>query len=199
MAVRRYTSAAAKSSGPISCHQLRKRGCQCSSARCRVRSPARLTLLGMRSVRLMAVMVKPYRDWRRNAAVEGINKGAGSLVPMGDIQGASEGLGPLRPNKSPLVPTKSSGDSPWFEAQRRIMANHVSCLFERRSARSDPVPVEFGFGAAAVHLQGALLADRIGAIEDPVLPGGQPPEDARLHAFGHRKSQARFQAGQCIR
>ena len=39
--------AAAKSDGPSSLHQRRKRGCQCSSARCSVRSPARLTLLGI--------------------------------------------------------------------------------------------------------------------------------------------------------
>ena len=45
-----YLRTAAKSCGPMSRHQSRKCGCQCSSARCKVRSVARSTLFGMRSL-----------------------------------------------------------------------------------------------------------------------------------------------------
>src|SRR2546428_12680916 len=42
-------------------------------------------------------------------------------------------------------------------------------------------PVEFGSALLAVHLQRALVADGVRALEDPVLPRGQPSEDLRLH------------------
>ena len=45
--------------GPISSHQLRKCGCQCSRARCSVRSLERFTLFGIRSVRLTLDMPVP--------------------------------------------------------------------------------------------------------------------------------------------
>ena len=45
-AVRKYTSSVG-TAGPIVFHQLRKLGCQLSSARCNRRSPAMSTLFGI--------------------------------------------------------------------------------------------------------------------------------------------------------
>src|SRR6187431_2785221 len=56
---------------------------------------------------------------------------------------------------------------------------------------SHPVLVERRRDAAAVQFQGALLADRVRALEDPVLPGGQPSEDLGLHRLGAGEAQIR--------
>ena len=42
--------------------------------------------------------------------------------------------------------------------------------------------------AGAVALERALFADRVGALEDPVLPGGQPGKDFRFHGLRVRRS-----------
>src|SRR6266700_2880365 len=66
-----------------------------------------------------------------------------------------------------------------------------------------PLPVEFGFRAAAVHFQRAVLAHRVWADEDPVLPGGEPgpllDRDAHLlvpiEIVGREGDQAQFGGG----
>src|SRR5690606_41775978 len=63
---------------------------------------------------------------------------------------------------------------------------------------SDAVPVESRFLALAVDLQRALVADRVRPDEDPVLPGGQAPEDARLHGFLAGEAQVGLEAGQRV-
>src|SRR5207247_7626200 len=44
----------------------------------------------------------------------------------------------------------------------------------------------------------AVLANRVGASENPVLPSGKPAEDARLHAFLAREAEIRFHAGERV-
>src|SRR5262252_6411153 len=51
-------------------------------------------------------------------------------------------------------------------------------------AASHPPRIEHRLLAGAVALERALLADRVGALEDPVLPGGEAGEDFRLHGLG---------------
>src|SRR6266699_3808914 len=52
--------------------------------------------------------------------------------------------------------------------------------------------------AAAVAPERAVLADRVGALEDPVLPRGQAREDFRFHRLGPDKTQIRFHAGEAV-
>src|SRR5215471_14525647 len=52
--------------------------------------------------------------------------------------------------------------------------------------------------AAAVAPERAVLADRVGALEDPVLPGGEPREDFRFHGLGSDEAQVRFHAGETV-
>src|SRR5258708_24664509 len=58
--------------------------------------------------------------------------------------------------------------------------------------------MESRFRAAAVQLQRAELAYRVGANEDPVLPGRKPAEDAGLHGFPAWETQIRFHAGEGV-
>src|SRR4051812_1142837 len=58
--------------------------------------------------------------------------------------------------------------------------------------------VVVGLLAGAVAPQRALLADRIGALEDPVLPGGQPCKDLRFHGLGPAEAQVRLEPGEPV-
>src|SRR5262245_31006091 len=51
----------------------------------------------------------------------------------------------------------------------------------------------------SVRREGALFADRVRPLKDPVLPGGEPAEDLRFHRFGAGKSEIGFHAGERIR
>src|SRR3954462_14334420 len=70
----------------------------------------------------------------------------------------------LRPAPSSLCPL-----SPWCP----VGARAFSCA----------PPVEFRPSLLAVDLQCAFFTDGVGALEDPVLPRGQPAEDLRLHGL----------------
>ncbi len=59
-------------------------------------------------------------------------------------------------------------------------------------------PVEVRPRAGAVLLQGAVGADRVRTLEDPVLPGGEPGEDLRLHRLRAGEPQARLHARERI-
>src|SRR3954452_20541608 len=58
--------------------------------------------------------------------------------------------------------------------------------------------IEFRLLAAAVAAQRAFLADRIGALEDPVLPRGEAREDFRFHRLGADEAQVGFHAGEAV-
>src|SRR4051812_27612599 len=53
--------------------------------------------------------------------------------------------------------------------------------------------------AGAVAPERALLADRVGALEDPVLPGGEAGEDLRFHRLGPGEAQIGFETGEAVR
>ena len=53
-------------------------------------------------------------------------------------------------------------------------------------------PIEFGAGTATEHLERAGLADRVRTLKDPVLPCGEPAENARLHGLAAGEPQARL-------
>src|SRR5471032_243679 len=64
---------------------------------------------------------------------------------------------------------------------------------------SDAIEVELRLAALAVHLESALLAHGVRPIEDPVLPGRQTPEDARLHRLDAVEAQVGLKARERIR
>src|SRR4249919_4043814 len=85
------------------------------------------------------------------------------------------------------APSWIAGSSPAMTDERQKIQNP-----------SHPVLVEGRRDAAAVQFQGALLADRVRALEDPVLPGGQPSEDLGLHRLGAAEPQVRLHAGERV-
>src|SRR5690242_1078481 len=58
--------------------------------------------------------------------------------------------------------------------------------------------IELRLLAGAVAAQRALLADRVGTLEDPVLPGGEAGEDFRFHRLRPDEAEVRFHAGQAV-
>src|SRR5258706_6785257 len=62
----------------------------------------------------------------------------------------------------------------------------------------DAIPVEGGLLALAVDLERALVAHGIRAAEDPVLPRGEAPEDARLHRLRAAEAQVGLEAAQRV-
>src|ERR1700739_1859274 len=65
-------------------------------------------------------------------------------------------------------------------------------------AVSAPVRVEARPLAGAIDLQRALLTDRVGTLENPVLPRGQAREDPRVKGFSTIEAQIGFHPGQRI-
>src|SRR5271163_1342962 len=59
----------------------------------------------------------------------------------------------------------------------------------------DPAPVEFAARAGAVALQRAAVADGVGTLEDPVLPGREAAEDSGFHRFRPGEAKVRLHAG----
>src|SRR5439155_18120066 len=51
---------------------------------------------------------------------------------------------------------------------------------------------------APINFQGTLFTDSVRAVEDPVLPRGQAPEDAREHGLGPGEAQARLHRGERV-
>src|SRR6266478_6211596 len=58
--------------------------------------------------------------------------------------------------------------------------------------------IELRLLAGAVTAQRAVLADRVGALEDPVLPRRQAGEDFRFHGFRPDEAQVSFHAGEAV-
>src|SRR5262245_39971534 len=99
-------------------------------------------------------------------------------------------MAPRFPSFRPSAARRESRN-PWTPAARNLLRRGSWIPDSRcRGFRNDlllvlrslnPVLVERRLHAAAVELQRALGADRVGTLEDPVLPGGQAAEDFRLH------------------
>src|SRR3954451_25159165 len=64
---------------------------------------------------------------------------------------------------------------------------------------SGPLRIETGALAGAVALQRHLVADRVRAIENPVLPRAEPAEDLRIHRLRPGGAQIGFKTGQRVR
>src|SRR5207248_112437 len=64
---------------------------------------------------------------------------------------------------------------------------------------SNPLPTEVRLNAAAIALERAVVADRIGALEDPVLPRAQAAEDLGLHRLRAGEAQVCLHRAQRIR
>src|SRR3989442_15779556 len=62
----------------------------------------------------------------------------------------------------------------------------------------NPRHIELRLLAGATAAQRAVFADRIGALEDPVLPRRAAREDFRIHGFGPDEAQVRFHAGEAV-
>src|SRR5262245_42900709 len=84
---------------------------------------------------------------------------------------------------SPTLPHKGGGSAP-------------SSRLGRTS--SNPLSVEHRPLAGAVALQRALLTDRVRALEDPVLPGGEAREDFRFHRLRPAEAQIGLEAGEAV-
>src|SRR5262249_4222361 len=79
------------------------------------------------------------------------------------------------------------------------MANRKNySLFATSYSRLHSRHIELRLLASAVAAQRALLADRIGTLEDPVLPGGEAGEDFRFHGLRPDEAEVRFHAGQAV-
>src|SRR4051812_43303289 len=61
------------------------------------------------------------------------------------------------------------------------------------------VVIEFRPRLRAVGGQRPLLANRIGPDEDPVLPGGEAPEDLGFHRLGAGEAKIRFHPREGVR
>src|SRR5262249_22328983 len=68
-----------------------------------------------------------------------------------------------------------------------------------RTRRSRALPIEFRTPLLSVHLQRAFVADRVRALEDPVLPRRQPAEDLRLHRLRSREAEVGLETGHRVR
>src|ERR1700704_4983976 len=62
----------------------------------------------------------------------------------------------------------------------------------------NPRHIELRLLAGAVAPQRAVLANRVGALEDPVLPRRQAREDFRFHGLGPDEAQIGFHAGETV-
>src|SRR3954464_10699622 len=60
------------------------------------------------------------------------------------------------------------------------------------------VVIEFRPRLRAVGGQRALFANRIGPDEDPVLPGGEAPEDLGFHRLGPGEAEVRFHSSKGV-
>src|SRR6185295_15340624 len=76
---------------------------------------------------------------------------------------------------------------------RKLFAIRYS-LFARLNSRH----IELRLLAGAVAAQRALFADRVGALEDPVLPGGQAREDFRFHCLRPTETEVCFETGEAV-
>src|SRR5258708_3491747 len=58
--------------------------------------------------------------------------------------------------------------------------------------------IELRLLAGAVALERAVLADRVRALKDPVLPRRQAREDFRFHGLRSHEAQVGFHAGKAV-
>src|SRR4051812_38178758 len=70
--------------------------------------------------------------------------------------------------------------------------------YVRTDAGSNSARIEGRLLAGAVALERAFVADGIGTLEDPVLPGGQAREDFRFHGLGTAEAEIGFEPREAV-
>src|SRR5437762_12059997 len=80
----------------------------------------------------------------------------------------------------------------------RVANGNPYSLFATRHSRLYPRHIELRLLAGAVAAQRALLSNRIGALEDPVLPRGEAGKDFGFHGLGTGEAKVRFHAGEPV-
>src|SRR6478735_2659741 len=83
-------------------------------------------------------------------------------------------------------------------SHRRWLLDHPPSRMMTAANHSHSLRIEHGLLASAVAAQRTLFADGVGALEDPVLPGGEPGKDFRFHRFRAAEAQVCFQAGETV-
>src|ERR1700732_522334 len=78
---------------------------------------------------------------------------------------------------------------PALRTDKSCFVLFVSSWF-KRSSFSNPFPIELRLAARPEELERAVLADRVGPVEDPVLPGREAAEDLGLDRLGAGEAQA---------
>src|SRR5712671_2952513 len=66
------------------------------------------------------------------------------------------------------------------------------------ASASNSLGVEHGLLAGPVATQRALFADGVGALKDPVLPGGEPGKDFRFHCLRPAEAEVCLEAGEAV-
>src|SRR5688500_312223 len=84
---------------------------------------------------------------------------------------------------------------------RRLLPERPTLLgiFSAEIMASRSIEVELRPRLGPVGGQRALWTYGVGALENPVLPRGQPAEDLRFHRFGTREAEVGFHSGERIR
>src|SRR5436190_15491816 len=80
----------------------------------------------------------------------------------------------------------------------RVANGNPYSLFATRHSRLYPRHIELRLLAGAVAAQRALLTNRIGTLEDPVLPGGEAGKDFRFHGLRTDEAEICFHAGETV-
>src|ERR1700709_559254 len=80
--------------------------------------------------------------------------------------------------------------------RKRWMAGKSPAMTQSKSL--DPRHIELRLLPGAVAAQGAVFADRVGALKDPVLPRRQARENFRFHGLRSDEAQVRFHAGEVV-
>src|SRR4030088_3124715 len=69
---------------------------------------------------------------------------------------------------------------------------------QRPGHKSNPRHIKLRLLAGAVAPERAVLANRVGALKNPVLPRRQAREDFRFHGLGSDEAQVGFHAGKTV-
>src|SRR4029079_14039140 len=70
--------------------------------------------------------------------------------------------------------------------------------YVRTDTGSNSARIEGRLLAGAVAFERAFLADGIGTLADPILPGVQAREDFRFHGLGTAEAQIGFEPGEAV-
>src|SRR6478736_5081111 len=127
-------------------------------------------------------------------SVQRVSRPSARLARESRDPGAARRLPMLRLQSNIALRESRAGSRISFRSQARSL--HSSGT--RGPKPSHSPRVEDRLLAGAVALERALLANRIGTLEDPVLPGGEAGEDFRFHGLGAAEAQIGFEPGKAV-